>query len=74
MVHQGIEGRYVRPWSLNLLFCRRGFGLVVSVVVPSMLAVLPHGEVDLLITVDRLFGFFCFEHSCRWRQFIISNT
>jgi hypothetical protein len=27
---QGIEGRYVRPWSLNLLFCRRGFGLVVS--------------------------------------------
>jgi hypothetical protein len=30
----GIEGRYVRPWSLNLLFCRRGFGLVFSVVVP----------------------------------------
>jgi predicted secreted protein len=46
MVHQGdfsqgIEGRYVRPWSLNLLF-RRGFGLVVSVVAPSMLAVLPY--------------------------------
>jgi hypothetical protein len=32
----GIEGRYVRPWSLDLLFCRRGFGLVVSVVVPLM--------------------------------------
>jgi hypothetical protein len=28
------EGRYVRPWSLNILFCRTGFGLVVSVVVP----------------------------------------
>jgi hypothetical protein len=44
MVHQGIEGRYVRPWSLNLLFCRRGFGLVVSVVVPSMLAVMPYAR------------------------------
>jgi hypothetical protein len=29
---------------LNLLFCRRGFGLVVSVVVPSMLAVLPYAR------------------------------
>jgi hypothetical protein len=38
---QGFEGFYVRSWSLNLLFCRRGFGLVVSVVVPLMLAVLP---------------------------------
>jgi hypothetical protein len=37
---QGIEG----PWSLNLLFCRRGFGLVVSVVVPLMLAVLPYAR------------------------------
>jgi hypothetical protein len=41
---QGIEGHYVRPWSLNLLFCRRGFGLVVSVVVPLMLAVLPYAR------------------------------
>jgi hypothetical protein len=41
MVHQGIEGHYVRPWSLNL-FCRRGFGLVISVVVPLMLVVLPY--------------------------------
>jgi hypothetical protein len=33
------------PWSLNLLFYRRGFGLVVSgVVVPSMLAVLPYAR------------------------------
>jgi hypothetical protein len=39
---QGIEGHYVRTWSLNLLFCSRVFGLVVSVVVPSMLAVLPY--------------------------------
>jgi hypothetical protein len=39
-----IEGHYVRPWSLNLLFWRRGFGLVVSVVVPLMLAVLPYAR------------------------------
>jgi hypothetical protein len=43
-ISQGIEGCYVRPWSLNLLFCRRGFGLVVSAVVPSMLAVLPYAR------------------------------
>jgi hypothetical protein len=30
-IAQLIEGCYVRPWSLNLLFYRRGFGLVVSV-------------------------------------------
>jgi hypothetical protein len=40
----GIEGHYVRPWSLNLLFCRKGVGLVVSVVVPLMLAVLPYAR------------------------------
>jgi hypothetical protein len=28
----------------NLLFYRRGFGLVISVVVPSMLAVLPYAR------------------------------
>jgi hypothetical protein len=39
---QGIEGRYVWPWSLN--FLRTGFGLVVSVVVPAMLAVLPYAR------------------------------
>jgi hypothetical protein len=48
MVHQGISRRVLRgatsdpAWSLNLLFYRRGFGLVVSIVVPSMLAVLPY--------------------------------
>jgi hypothetical protein len=41
---QDIVGRYVRPWSLNFLFCRRGFGLVVSVVVPSMLEVLSYAR------------------------------
>jgi hypothetical protein len=35
----------VRPWSLGFLFHRRGFGFVVSVVVPSMLAVLPYARV-----------------------------
>jgi hypothetical protein len=49
MVHQGISrrvlrGSYVRPWSMNLLFCRREFGLVVSVVVPLMMAVLPYAR------------------------------
>jgi hypothetical protein len=42
MVHQGISCRVLLRgttydlghWSLNLLFCRRGFGLVVSIVVP----------------------------------------
>jgi hypothetical protein len=29
---------------LNLLFCGRGFGLMVSVVVPLMLAVLPYAR------------------------------
>jgi hypothetical protein len=32
------------PWSLNLLFCRKRFGLVVSIVVPLMLAVLPYAR------------------------------
>jgi hypothetical protein len=38
LVHQGIS-RYVRPWSLNLLFLWKGIWLV-SVIVPLMLAVL----------------------------------
>jgi hypothetical protein len=37
-------GAHVRPWSLNLLFCRSGFGLVVSVVVPLMLEVFPYAR------------------------------
>jgi hypothetical protein len=51
VVHQGLScrvlrgsGRYVRPWSLSLLFCRKGFGLVASVVVSLMLAVLPYAR------------------------------
>jgi hypothetical protein len=44
MVHQGIsrriEGRYVRPWSLNLIRMWKGCGLVV----PLMLTVLPYAR------------------------------
>jgi hypothetical protein len=49
MVHQGISRRVLRgatydPGHWTFYFCRRGFGLVVSVVVPSMLAVLPYAR------------------------------
>jgi hypothetical protein len=43
----GSPGRALRTTLVIepvLLFCRRGFGLVVSVVVPSMLAVLPYAR------------------------------
>jgi hypothetical protein len=45
----GISRRVLRgatydPGHWNILFYRRGFGLVVSVVVPSMLVVLPYAR------------------------------
>jgi hypothetical protein len=49
---QGIEGHYVQPWLLNLLF-RREFGLVVSIVVPFFFT-----EVFLLSTCRKQFCLF----------------
>jgi hypothetical protein len=49
MVHQGISRRVLRgttydPGHWTFYFCRRRFGLVISVVVPLMLAVLPYAR------------------------------
>jgi hypothetical protein len=49
MVHQGIYPRVLRgttydPGHWTFYFCGRGFGLVVSVVVPLILAVLPYAR------------------------------
>jgi hypothetical protein len=49
MVHQGISRRVLRgntydPGHWTFYLCRRGFGLLVSIVVPLMLAVLPYAR------------------------------
>jgi hypothetical protein len=48
MVHQGISCRVLRGATYDpghwTFYFRRGFGLVVSVIVPSMLAVLPYAR------------------------------
>jgi hypothetical protein len=52
------HGHYVRPGSLNLLFCRREFGLVVGVVVSLMLAVFPYMPYARGCVFDSLSGLY----------------
>jgi hypothetical protein len=55
---------YVRPWSLNLLFLSKGVGLVVSVVVPLMLAVLPYARGRGFVSRSRLLYMLVEYHTC----------
>jgi hypothetical protein len=52
MVHQGISRRVLRGTLViePSIFCGRGFGLVVSVIVPLVLAVLPYMRVRLPVS------------------------
>jgi hypothetical protein len=59
MVHQGISPWVLRgttydPGHWTFYFCRRGFGLVVSVIVPLMLAVLPYARGHGFNSLSRL--------------------
>jgi hypothetical protein len=54
-----VHSHQLSGFESNLLFCGRGFGLVVGVIVPFMLAVLPYARGRGFDTRSRLLFIYC---------------
>jgi hypothetical protein len=79
VVHQGISRSVLRgttcdPGHWTFYFCRRGFGLMVGVVVPLMLAVLPYARGRGFESLSRLHSIWRKGNWQRWIRCFLTDT